>query len=406
MVEAPTLRRRPSGLNGIFRSDRIGCIAAADATARLADLPLLTRRAQNRALLARQLLLERSTAHSSESAVEHLVGLQAQTPRDPYFGLWSRLDGFDPDALGASLTERRAVRMTLMRATVHLVTASDAALLRPLVQPGIERSFKGAWGKRIAGVDVDAVTAAAREVLAHSPDPLTGRELAARVMGDHGIDGDPDAIRTAINVRLELVQVPPRGVWGKSGQPRYAGLEAWLGRNGGAPDLGLDGLIIRYLQAFGPASVNDFQKWSGLTRCAAPIDRLRPQLTTFRSESGRELFDLPDAPRPDPDAPAPVRFLPEFDNVLLSHADRSHIVPDNRTPWLDAIEAGRHVNNVLIDGMLRGTWWLERGNGRATTLVVRPIGRATRAERSELRAEAKRLSTFASATDVRLAAAA
>ena len=373
----------------------------AGASTRLADLPLLTRRAQNRALLARQLLLERSTSHSAEGAIEHLLGLQAQTPRDPYLGLWSRLDGFDPETLGALLTDRQVVRMTLMRATVHLVTAGDGSRLRPLVQPGIERSFKGAWGKRIEGVDVDAAIAAARQVLAHAPEPLTGRELAARVIADHGIDGDREAIRHAINVRLTLVQVPPRGLWGKSGQPKYAELDAWTGGNGQAT-VTVDDVIMRYLSAFGPASVADFQKWSGLTRCAAVIDRLRPQLTTFRSESGRELFDLPDAPRPDPDTPAPVRFLPEFDNVLLSHADRSHIVPDNRTPWLDPIDAGRHVSNVLIDGMLRGTWWLDRAGSRTTSLIIRPFGRLSRAERTELRAEAKAVADFVGATEVRV----
>ncbi len=382
--------------------------AVTAAAARLADLPLLTRRAQNRALLARQLLLERSAAHSAEDAIEHLVGLQAQTPRDPYFGLWSRLEGFDPDALGALLIDRRAVRMSLMRATVHLVTSGDAARLRPLVQPAIERSFKGAWGTRFEGVDGDAVIAAARDVLADSPDPLTGRELAARVIADHGIDGNAEAIRHAINVRLALVQVPPRGLWGKSGQPKYVALDTWTGRNdawtgrNGDTTATLDDVVLRYLRAFGPASVNDFQKWSGLTRCAAVIDRLRPQLTRFRSESGRELFDLPDAPRPDPDTPAPVRFLPEFDNLLLSHADRSHVIPGGETPWLDAISAGRHVSNVLIDGMLRGTWWLDVLDRRATSLVVRPLGRLSRHERSELRAEAKRLAGFAGATDVRL----
>lgn len=373
-------------------------MSAAGAAARPDELRLLTRRAQNRALLARQMLLARSGDRTVARAIEHLVGLQAQTPRDPYYGLWSRLDGFEPDALAALLTDRRAVRMTLMRATVHLVTTGDASRLRPLVQPAIERSFKGAWGKRIEGVEVDAVAAAARDELAHSPDPPTGRELAARVIDKHGIAGDAEAIRHAINVRLALVQVPPRGVWGRSGQPRYAALDAWTGSDGPADGRSdrssLEDLAIRYLGAFGPATVNDLQKWSGLTRCAAVIERLRPQLSRFRSESGTELFDLPDAPRPDPDTPAPVRLLPEFDNLLLSHANRSHVIPDNETPWLDAIGAGRHVGNVLIDGMLRATWWVEREGKRRATLVVRPLGRVTRSERTDLRAEARRMAAF------------
>jgi hypothetical protein len=376
------------------------------AATRLHNLPPLTRRAQNRALLARQFLLGPTTAQTAAGAVEHLVGLQAQSPKDPYYALWPRLQGFDPDALGRLLTDRRVVRMTLMRATVHLVTVEDAISLRPLLQPFLERAFKRAWGKRLDGVDLDAVTTAARDVLADSPEPLTGREIAARVIAEHGIAGDLDAIRHAINVRLALVQVPPRGVWGQSGQPKYAALETWTNAErqprSEQPQPQLEAVVARYLRAFGPASVGDFQKWSGLTRCAAAFDRLRPQLVAFRGETGRELFDLPDAPRPDPETPAPVRFLPEYDNVLLSHADREHVIPGGETPWLDAIGAGRHVGNVLIDGMLRATWRLERPDRRTTALVVQPLARLTRRERTDLRAEAKRLAAFAEASTVQL----
>ena len=374
----------------------------AGASTRLADLPLLTRRAQNRALLARQLLLERSTSHSAEGAIEHLLGLQAQTPRDPYLGLWSRLDGFDPETLGALLTDRQVVRMTLMRATVHLVTAGDGSRLRPLVQPGIERSFKGTWGKRITGVDVEAAIAAARQVLAHAPEPLTGRELAARVIADHGIDGDLEAIRHAINVRLTLVQVPPRGLWGRSGQPKYAELDAWTGRNGQAT-FTVDDVIMRYLSAFGPASVADFQKWSGLTRCAAVIDRLRPALATFRSESGGELFDLPDAPRPDPDTPAPVRFLPEFDNVLLSHAGPKSHRPgqpdtlarcDRRRPPREQRSHRRHAAREPGGSI---AW----AAARRASSCARSVGSAgPSAPNSAPRR--RRLADFAGATEIRL----
>ncbi len=372
------------------------------AATRLAELPFLTRRAQNRALLARQLLLQRSAEQTAAGAIGHLVGLQAQSPKDPYYALWSRLDGFDPAALGTLLIERLAVRMTLMRATVHVVMADDAIALRPLVQPLVERSFKGAWGKRLAGVDLDVVAVAARAVLAASPEPQTGRELAARVIEEHGIVGDLDAIRHAINTYLALVQVPPRGLWGRSGQPKYVPLDAWIGRNGQPPPP-VDDVVIRYLRAFGPATPGDFQKWSGLTRSAPAFDRLRPRLVTFRGESGRELFDVPDAPRPDPHTPAPVRFLPEFDNLLLSHADRAHVIPDGETPWLDSVAAGRHVGNVLIDGMLRATWWLERADTRTTALITRPLGVLTRSERAEVSAEAKRLAELAGASATRVA---
>ncbi len=361
----------------------------------------LTDRALNRALLARQMLLRRSTELGAREAVEHLLGLQAQAPMPPYIGLWSRLDDFDPHELGSLLTEREAVRMTLMRGTVHLVTVPDALQLRPLVQAVIERGFNGAFRTRLAGTDPAQLARATREILAAAAEEdrdqphLTAREVARRLIA-RGTGSDLEAVTNALRVYVPLVQVPPRGVWGAGGQAKYATIDAWTGRSLD-PDPSLEAIVLRYLRAFGPASVMDVQSWSGLTKLGAVVDRLRPQLVTLADEHGRELFDLPGAPRPPADVPAPVRFLGEFDNVLLGHADRSRIVPAGLTPWMDSITGTRHVNNLLVDGMLRATWWLERDGRRRTTLAIRPHTKLTAGERRDLIAEAQRLLAFAAA---------
>src|SRR5918998_1119250 len=351
----------------------------------------LGRRALGRALLEGQLLLRRADLPVRD-AVERLLGLQAQAIAPPYYGLWSRLEPFDPHELGRMLTDREAVRMTLMRGTVHLVTVRDALLLRPLVQMVIERSHNGAFGRRMGGADpveLEREVRGAREL---------GRRLVARGIGD-----DVEAIGNATRVHVPLVQVPPRGVWRKTGQAKYATLEAWTGRKLD-PNPSIDEVVLRYLAAFGPASVMDMQNWSGLTKLREAFERLRPRLVTFRDEAGSELFDLPHAPRPDPDVPAPVRFLGEYDNVLLGHADRTRIIPSD-FPWMEMLAPGRFVSSLLVDGMLRGTWWIERDGKRSATLAIRPFGELSAAEREEVAAEAERMVEFsepvAAARDVR-----
>jgi hypothetical protein len=174
---------------------------------------------------------------------------------------------------------------------------------------------------------------------------------------------------------------------------KYATIEAWTGREL-EQEPSIEEAVLRYLAGFGPASVRDMQSWSGLTKLGEAFERLRGRLVTFRDEEGRELFDLPDAPRPDPDTPAPVRLLGEYDNVLLGHADRSRIVPQG-FPWKAMLVHGRFVNNLLVDGMLRATWWIERDGSRGATLCVRPFGKLTKAEREEVTAEADAMLAFA-----------
>jgi hypothetical protein len=349
----------------------------------------ITRRALNRALLERQLLLRRASMPVAE-AVEHLVGLQAQAPLPPYVALWSRLEGFDPHELARLLTDRQVVRLTLMRGTIHLVCVRDALSLRPLVQVVTERGHQAAFGRRMGGAAPEQIAAAVREELAGGP--LTARELGRRLVA-RGIGEDVEAIGNATRVHVPLVQLPPRGVWGAGGQARYLPLETWTGRElDRAPSI--DDVVLRYLHAFGPASPQDAQTWCGLTRLAEVFERLRPRLLVFRDEDGRELFDLPDAPRPDPETPAPVRLLGEFDNVLLSHADRSRIVPGGAPSiWTQA--EGRSVGHVLVDGLLRATWWIERDRRDAATVVVRPAGTLAAAARDAVEAEAQRLAAFA-----------
>jgi hypothetical protein len=350
----------------------------------------------NRALLERQGLLRRSSA-PVVPMVEHLVGLQAQATMPPYLGLWSRLECFDQLQLGRLLTDRQLVRLTLMRGTVHLVTVADALLLRPLVQVAIERGHSGAFGRRMRGADPAELEGAVRELLADGP--LTARELGRRLVA-LGVGDDVEALGNAARVHLPLVQVPPRGIWGAGGQAMYAPIESWTGREL-EPEPSVDDVVLRYLGAFGPASVMDMQRWSGLTKLRAAFERLRPELVTFRDRHDRELFDLPDAPRPDAGVPAPVRFLGEFDNVLLGHADRTRLIPED-FPANAMRTSGRSVNNTLLGGMLRATWWIEREGSRRATIAVRPFGELSRHEREEVHEEARRMIDFvAGDADVR-----
>jgi hypothetical protein len=355
---------------------------------------VIGRRALGRALLERQLLLRRADAPVRD-VVEHLVGLQAQAPMPPYYGLWSRLEGFDPHELGRMLTDGEVVRLTLMRGTVHLVTADDALRLRPLVQVVAERGHNGTFGRRMGGADPAALAATVRALLVDGA--LTARELG-RLLVARGIGEDVEAIGNAARVYAALVQVPPRGVWGSGGQARYATIESWTGRELD-PGPSIDDVVRRYLRAFGPASVMDMQSWSGLTRLREAFERLRPRLVTFRDEDGRELFDLPDAPRPDADVEAPVRLLGEYDNVLLGHADRRRIIPED-FPWAAVLAEGRFAGTLLVDGVLRATWRIEREDRRRATLVIRPYPELSTSERDEVAAEAERMVDFAGDAEI------
>jgi hypothetical protein len=352
---------------------------------------VLSQRALNRALLERQLLLDRHR-RSALDTIEHLVGLQAQVPSNPYIALWSRLDGFEPEELSGLITDRHAVRTSLMRATIHLVTARDCLSLRPVVQSVLERVFaSSAFARNTAGVDLEALLDAGRVLLEERP--RTRAELRP-FLAERWPDYDADSLAAAIGFLLPVVQVTPRGLWGKSGQTTLTTVEAWLGRppqSESAPDE----VIPRYLAAFGPATVGDMRIWSRLTGLRPVIERLRPRLMTFRDERGRELFDLPEAPRPDPEIPASPRFLPEYDNILLSHDDRTRIIHDNRGLPMPAGRGGE-LGSVLVDGFLGGMWRVMRGRGKAT-LMIEAAAAWTKAEHSAVVDEGARLLRFVAA---------
>jgi hypothetical protein len=343
-------------------------------------------RALNSATLERQMLLRRQRL-SAEEAIEHLVGMQAQAPAPPYVGLWTRLEDFHPDELARLILNRRAVRVALMRNTVHLVSARDCLTLRPLVQPVIDR---GLYGNRagIEGVDLEALSAAGRALLEEMP--RTAKELGV-LLREQWPERDPASLARAVRHLVPLVQVPPRGVWGRSGQTTHTTAEAWLGRPLD-PNPSPEEMVVRYLGAFGPATVNDVQTWSGLTRLREVVERFRPRLLSFHNEHGGEMFDLPDAPRPDPDVPAPPRFLPEFDNLILSHADRTRVIADEYRKAI-ASKNGMVPATFLVDGFVRGTWKTERARGKAT-LVIEPFEALAKKDRGALAEEGERLIRF------------
>ena len=347
---------------------------------------VLTTRALNRALLARQHLLERA-AMPPLSMVEHLVALQAQNPHDPYLALWSRVDAFAAADISDALADARLVRIGLLRTTLHLVTAEDARSLWPVVRPVFARAWSHSpFRKDLPGIEVDEILDAARPML---DETLTltelGRRLEARWPGR-----SPASLSYAARFLLPIVQVPPRGLWGRSGQARWRRLDSWTGKEGGErPDATTVGdLVLRYLAAFGPATPADIATWSWLTGYREVLESLRPRLRTFRDEAGRELFDVPDAPLPHPDTPAPFRFLPEYDNVALSHADRSRII---------ATEAGGritgYVGTFLVDGFVAGQWRIDRV-GDAATLVLDPFTPMSTEQRDEAVAEGESLLAF------------
>lgn len=348
---------------------------------RVPSVPVLTTRALNRALLARQHLLARAPM-PADAMIEHLVGMQAQVPANTYVALWSRLEGFEAAELEKLILDRSAVRMSLLRTTLHLVTARDALRMRPVLQPVLDRGYASGspFHMQLVGVDLDALTAAGRSLLDN--EALTTAQLGKR-LAERWLDRDPVSLAYAVRYLVPLVQIPPRGLWHRSGQPTWRSVASWLGKEVDGP-ASPDDLVLRYLAAFGPATVQDAATWSWLTRVREVIERLRPGLRLFHDEKGRELFDVEDGALPDPETPAPVRFLPEYDNIALSHADRGRII-DPRT-------VGRitgYVGTFLVDGLIAGQWRLEAGRDEHL-LTLDPFVPLTDAQGAELTDEAAR----------------
>jgi hypothetical protein len=359
---------------------------------------ILSQRALNRALLARQHLLGRRKASAADE-IEHLVGMQAQVPNSPYVGLWSRLDGFKPGQLADLITQRRAVRLGIMRNTIHLVTARDCIALRPLFSPVLGRGLQAShFGRNLVGMEMQPLIRHATRLMKEKPRTLA--DLGA-LLHEGWPDRDTTSLAYAIRYLVALVQVPPRGLWGKSAQATWTSAELWLGQPL-ARKPSIDTLIVRYLAAFGPATVADMSTWSGLTALRSVVERLRPQLRTFRDERGRELFDVPDGPLPDPRTPAPPRFLPEYDNLLIGHHDRTRVIDH-------AYRYVIFIGTLLVDGFVQGTWMIKRQRETAT-LTVEPLRRLTSTDRKGVVEEGERLLDFAAAEaakrDVRITAVA
>jgi Winged helix DNA-binding domain len=348
---------------------------------------MLSVRALNRALLERQMLLRRRRVGAA-AALEQLVGMQAQEPPAPYYGLWTRLEDFRPQELSNLVETRTAVRGTLMRSTVHLVTAGDFLGLRAVLQSVMERHFASSpFAPQIRGVDVGELLAAGRELVEAKP---RGTADLARELGPRWPDADPQALGYAIRFMLPLVQVPPRGLWPVrkgAGRAKVTTVERWTG--GSLPaEPPVEQTILRYLAAFGPATVADIAAWSGLAGVRAAVDALRPRLRTLEDEAGRELLDVPDGPLPDPDTPAPPRFLPSFDNVLVAYKERSRVIPAEHR--MRAVRERLGAPMFLVDGFVRGEWRIEDGR-----LVVEPWEPLSAEDAAAVDTEGERLLAFA-----------
>ena len=347
------------------------------------DAPLLTDRALNRATLMRQGLLTRQPV-SVMAMLEQLIGLQGQVHKAPYVGLWSRLTSFAIPDLEVLLKDRRAVRATVMRCTLHVVTAEDFLAIRPLIDPIAWRGFKTNHLKPLKGADVDEVRAASRALL--DVETLSPAALGARLQ-ERWPETEAVPLSMAARFLEPVVHVPPAGLFGATRAPELTSARRWLGRD---PDLSLslDALVLRYLRAFGPASGHDFGAWSGLTGGPAAMERLRPQLLSFVGEDGRELFDLPEAPRPGPDIEAPVRLLPDYDNVVVGYDDRSRMLRPEHFKGLSMANGMRP--GFTVDGFVRGTWKLKIGKDGAS-IAFFWFDRVTSKARAELTREARAL---------------
>jgi len=319
--------------------------------------------------------------------IERLVALQAQLPNPPYVGLWTRLVDFRREELTKLIEKRRVVRSTMMRATQHLVTARDYLRLRPVLQPMLDQRCRHNFGRATSGIETAELVELGRAMLEERPHTIT--ELKAR-LAERWPKRDSNALGYSVQLLLPLVHIPPRGTWGMGGAVPAVLAEPYLGRSM-SDDASPAKMTLRYLAAFGPATVADVQEWSGLKRLGEVVDALRPKLRVLRDEQGRELFDLPDAPLPDPDTPAPPRFLPEYDNLILAYADRTRMLTR------EAQEAIWTKNGLLatalVDGTVAAAWKIVRDRKRAT-LEIDPVRRIAKSDRNALVDEGLRLLAF------------
>jgi hypothetical protein len=334
------------------------------------------------------MLIERRPA-SVALVLERLFGLQAQEASPPFVGLWTRVEGFRRDDLTGPLRDRAVIRATLLRGTLHLVAADDYLAFRATFQPMFDAALKSILRDRTSGLDGDAVVEAGRRLFSEGPRTFTRLRDA---LNDLFPGGDDRAMGYTVRMRVPLVSTPDEGSkWGFAADPEFVDAATWLGRSPVSESRHED-LILRYLAAFGPAAAVDVQAWSGLGGAREILNGLRPRLATFRDERKRELFDLPDAPRPPADTPAPVRFLPGFDNAILGHHDRSRIIADEHRPRVTTKNL-QVLPTFLVDGFVAGTWKVS-GAGAKARLTLSPFAPLKAAVKAELTKEAKELMRF------------
>jgi hypothetical protein len=352
----------------------------------------LSLRELNRTTLARQFLLERADLPVVD-AVTHLVALQAQLARPPYVGLWTRLVGFTRADLSTQIERKHIIKATFLRGTLHLLTAANYLQLRATLQPVLTSALDGIVKQRGARVDVPRLVEAARALMLERPCSFA--QITTLLTGLVP-DGDPGAMRYAVRTHLPMVQVPNQKGWSYPGNPQFTLADAWLGTTVPTSERRPD-LVKCYLAAFGPATVKDMETWSYLKDLQPVFDTLRSELVVYRSEPGRrsEVFDLPDSPIADEEAPVAVRFLPEFDNLLLAHQDRTRVVPRayRSKVYLSGL---RVAATVLIDGFVAATWITERVKQTASIIIspLEPLGKAVRAQLTD---EAEQLVRFVEA---------
>jgi hypothetical protein len=346
----------------------------------------LSHRVLNRTLLQRQHLLDRSRT-APLAMTEHLLGLQAQEPLPPYLSLAARLVDPDPLPVSRALEERTATRLLLMRGTIHLVTARDARLLRPFVQPYLDKTTRNISDVKPAlHVDREELTRAVSTVLADRP-------LAPAALGEALAERFPGTPASSLTQRarygVPLVQVPPRGLWQQPGAVVYQTMDRWLGESE-PTEVDTAEVVRRFLRAYGPAAPADLTAWSGSTGARAMFAAIGDQLRTYVDPQGRTLHDLDGLPLADPDVPAPVRLLGRYDNLWLSHARRDRVTPEpaKRRHWMGV--NGGVGSTVFVDGTLEGLWRLT-GSGSVDLRLFRPL---TTAERADLDAEVGRVETL------------
>jgi hypothetical protein len=356
----------------------------------------LTLRQLNRAVLARQMLLERAVLPVPQ-AIERLIGLQAQQAQSPFIALWTRLPDFQRVDLARLILDRSVIKATLMRATLHLATAADYPALRHAIRPALDAAQAEITTRRDGQFDEAAVLETARTFLAQ--EPRTFAEISA-LLAEHFPGVDIGAMRYTVRTRLPLAQVPIEGGWNYPGNPQFALAEGWISApvdtspddDDGIRHDGFRALALRYLRAFGPASVTDLQKWSGLGKLKAAVDALRDDLIVYRDETRRELFDVPDLPLPDADTPAPARFLPEYDNLLLAHDKRTRIIADDDRSRV-YLPGLRVRSTVLLDGFVAGAWSVA-AKKKTAVLTIEPFRELSASDRRDLAAEGEALVRF------------